>query len=118
MLALQEVHGLPAALAALLPSSDATLGFLELLLSLAVVAWVLSGLPVAGDEKHRQPHINAGLASGARQRLCWHLGTGETGIPAVGLFGDRNGLRRSFQGATPAHRHTAVTTINIDAPFA
>jgi hypothetical protein len=37
--------------------------------------------------------------------LYWHISTGETGIPAIGLTTDRHCLEGAFYRAAPAHRH-------------
>src|SRR5258708_39097913 len=80
-------------------------GLLQLALGCAVVARVLHDLALSGDEEHLESHshINPRLLPGERQRLGGHLGTRETPLPAVRLFGDRDGLGSPFAGAGPAH---------------
>src|SRR5262249_59977536 len=83
------------------------LGLLQLLLGFARVTGMRDGLASCHDQKLLQAHINSGLTSSRRQRLVGHLGTGEAHIPTIRLFATRDRLGHSFQGSTPARRHTA-----------
>jgi hypothetical protein len=74
-----------AARAALLATGDALLRFLQRTLRRAVVAWVLNRVAICRDEEHLQPHIDAGLLAGKRERLRGHLGTRQSDIPTVRL---------------------------------
>jgi hypothetical protein len=85
-------HGFRAAVAALLASCDMPLRFGKLLLGLPIVARILHYIAVRRDEKHFQPYVDAGLASGEGQWLKRDVGTREADIPAIRLFADRDGL--------------------------
>ncbi len=100
----EKARRLLAPFAALLPATYRAVRLLQLALRLAVVAWVLDDLPVRRDEEHVQPHLNAGLASGERQRLGGHVGTREADVPPSRLFGERDGLDAALNRAGPAHR--------------
>src|SRR5262252_4817768 len=80
---------LAAPLAALRAAGDTPLRFGKPLLRMAVVAGMLDHLTLGGDEDHLEPHIDAGLASGERQRSGGHLGARAAGVPAICLAADR-----------------------------
>src|SRR5262249_50852031 len=69
MLLAAPAHRLCSSLAALLAAGDVPLGFLQHLLSLAVVAGILHDVAVRRDKKHLQPDIYGGLPSAEGQRL-------------------------------------------------
>jgi hypothetical protein len=62
-------------LAPLLPTRDARVGLLELLLGLSVVARIVYDVAVRRDEKHLEAHVYASLPSGER-------GSGSVGTSA------------------------------------
>jgi hypothetical protein len=72
---LQQLHSLTTAVAPLLALAYPLLRLLQLALGFAIVSGILHCRPLSGDEKHLQPHINAGLASRLRQRLRRHVCT-------------------------------------------
>ena len=96
-----------APLAALLAFGDAARRFGELLLTPAVVAWVLYHCTIRRAEEHLQPHVNAGLAPRRGKGLRRHVGAGADGVPAVRLLGEGDGLGCSLQRARPAHGDAA-----------
>src|SRR5260221_3962873 len=102
---LEVAHSLAAALAALLATRDAALCLLQSPLRMAVVAWVRYDFPIGGDEEDRQPHVDAGLASGSRQGMGGDIGTGEAHIPAIRFVRDGDGLGRALQGAAQDRHH-------------
>src|SRR5215469_13316434 len=91
--------GLCTALAALLAARDALLRLLQLVLCRTVVARVFDELPVGGDKKDLQAHVDAGLASSELKRLRRDFSTGAADIPAIRLFGDGDGLDRTLHRA-------------------
>lgn len=101
---LQKPNSLAAALTSLLAARHSPLGTFQCLLCPAVVTRVLNRRTLCCHEKDFQAHVYACLLSSERQRLAGHICTGERGIPPISLLGNRNGLRRPFQGAGPAHR--------------
>src|SRR5260221_6515800 len=102
MLALEQVHGLRAALTARLPTRHPALGLLQSPLRRTVVTRVLNYLAVRRDEEYLQAHIDAGLLTRLRQWLDGHLVAGEVDVPAVRLIGDSDGLGCAFDGTGPA----------------
>jgi hypothetical protein len=103
MCALEQVHGLATAMAALRATRDPPLGFGKPFLRLAVVSRVRHHLTVGGDQEPLQPDIDPPLIAGGRQRLGGHVGTRETGIPAVRLTAQRDGRDGALDGTRPAH---------------
>jgi hypothetical protein len=97
MLPLEQCHGLLPALAPLLPTCDPSLRLLERLFSLQEETWVLHLLPIRRDEELLQADVDARLLAGRWQRFYRHLGTGETGIPAVSFPRDDDCLGCAFK---------------------
>ena len=64
VLSLQEALCLATAFTAVFPASYPPLGFLEMRLRCAKVAWVLHDTPISSDEKHLEAHVDAGLFTG------------------------------------------------------
>jgi hypothetical protein len=66
----QHTHRLATALTPLLATGHAPLGFRQSPLRCAVMPRILDDVSFGGDEKHLQPHVDARLLSGCRQRLA------------------------------------------------
>src|SRR5947209_7069277 len=107
MLALQQLHRLAAAFAALLAAGHAPLRFGELLLSLAVVPGGFYRVTFRRDEEHLQSNVYTCLTTREWQRLGRHLRTGDAGVPTIGLSADRDGLGRTLQRAMHPDGNTA-----------
>jgi hypothetical protein len=107
MFSLQEGDRLVAAPAALLAARYPTVRLGKSLLGLPIVTRVLDHIPIGGDEKHREAHVNAGLASRRGQRLGGHLRTRDAGVPAIRFPPDGHRLRRPLQRTMQPDEDTA-----------
>src|SRR5215469_1901427 len=92
IVALEQGDNFAAAMAPLLPATHLALGLGETPLRRAVVARILYDLPVGGDEKHFQPHVDAALVPGGGQRFDGHLSAGDTRVPAIRFAADGDRL--------------------------
>jgi hypothetical protein len=65
------------------------------------VPWVLHDLALGGDENHLHAHVNAGLASGERERVQGDVRAGAADVPAVRLTRDADGLDDALDPTQP-----------------
>ena len=98
----EECHRFAAALTALLPARDTPLRLLEGFLRFPVVPRIFDDVALGGDKKHLQANVDARLLTGEWDELHRHIHAGETAVPAVGFFGDGDGLDCAFKRAAPS----------------
>jgi hypothetical protein len=68
---------------------------------------------LGGDQEDLHPDSNPGLLARRRERVCWHVRAGETGVPPVCLLADRDGLRRACQWAVQPNRQPDRKTAKL-----
>ena len=97
----QESHGLTAAVAAFLAAGYPALGGSQAALRLALAARVVNHRAIGQGRKGCSPSVDPGFLPGGREWLHRPLGACATGVPAVRLFGDRDGLGYPIQWTAP-----------------
>jgi hypothetical protein len=107
VLAGQQPRGFLPAFAPLLPAGEPFLRLRQRLLSLAVMARILDGLPLRGEEEHPQPGVHARLLAGRRQGLDGHPGTEEARVAAVRLSAEGDRLDGALEGGRTNARRCA-----------
>src|SRR5262249_11424248 len=95
-----------APFAPLLPPSQALLRFSELLLRLAVVAWVLDRPALCRDKEDLQAHVDGRLLASGTRRLRGHIRTRGASVPAVRFPAGGDGFGGSVERALQADGDT------------
>src|SRR5262249_17312720 len=103
VLAGEQTHRLPPAVAPLLPPGHPALGLLHLPLSLAIPAWVRNVWPVRQRGEGFQAQLTAGFLAGRRHGLDRHVRTGTAAIPPVRFVAQRDGLAAAHHWPAPTH---------------
>src|SRR5713101_5306013 len=88
----EQLDCLATARAALLTPRHSALGALQVQLGHTEDAWVSNLAAIRQGGERFQAEIDAGFLAGEWQGRDRHLGTRETGVPAIGLLRDRDRL--------------------------
>jgi hypothetical protein len=101
----EHFHRFTPAAASLLAARNTPLGELQFAFRLAIPARGKDARAVCKSGKRLKPQVYAGLLVGCGQQVNRRIGAGDTGVPAVDLSRDRDGLGSALKRAVQSNAY-------------